>query len=395
METRYVKDGNRFTIAPPAVTIEDTLEKGVYKVDVIQGICSLVKIKEEFELPNKIYSLNGENEKYEYILKRINGSKTNIGFTFNGEKGSGKTLLVKRLCNKLGLPAVIFENKGKAENTLILDYLSKMNSEFVCVLDEFEKNYDRESQIAFLSFMDGLYNGKRKIFFITSNQKAYDDNLVGRLGRILYKIEFGKITSKSVISSFFREENPELSKDQLNELVTYLVHKKNLTIDTFNQVSKEVKIMGFEEFSKIGMNILNLESIHYYFKYIKYSPAPEQFDAGSAGNLSFEKWVSVMEATMNIWFSLEKELTKAEESNNIAEIEKLNLYSDVYDRVSYDYEHSTIPLEDLKVGDPWMYDSIITEIRVGKRGTYVYSEDRDGDECYCLVTTCKENKFAF
>lgn len=118
----------------------------------------LRRIADRFEFDFKIYEL-GTEPMIRLIKKTwestpfIEGGK-NLGVIFNGIKGTGKTLSAKLLCNAINLPVVIVQNDFKGEDDDIL-----------------------------LRLIDGVYNAKRRLYVLTTNQLTLNENLLGRPGR--------------------------------------------------------------------------------------------------------------------------------------------------------------------------------------------------------------------
>lgn len=46
--------------------------------------------------------------------------------------------------------------------------------------------------------IDGVYNSKRKLYILTTNELSVDENLLGRPGRIRYIKEFSNLSAKAV-----------------------------------------------------------------------------------------------------------------------------------------------------------------------------------------------------
>lgn len=377
----FVRNGDEWNIINSAMSIHDSIEVGVYKINIDNfKNCSLTRIKDKFELPLKVYSLDNEDEKFEYIVKKCAASTKNVGIILNGEKGSGKSVMAKRICNALNMPVIIVENKGKDDNLKMLDYMTRMDTDMVCLLDEFEKNFDNESQTAFLSFMDGLYNGKKKIFLITSNERRYDSNIIGRMGRVCYLVQFGKITDKSSVIRFFHSELPELTSEQLEQIVTYLGRKENLTIDTFTQIAEEIRCMGFEDFINVGAGIMNLEDVLHYYSVYHYCP-DKSYSTNEIRNLDFDSFIKYMDLD-NASYDARK--AKAEAENDEATIEECRKVSELIDEVTIDYARVSLAPEQMKVGKQFRHGTI-NEIKRGSRGKYIKTVDNDGDETFMLI----------
>jgi hypothetical protein len=109
----------------------------------------------------------------------------------SGEKGSGKTLLARNLaiaCAQQDIPCIIINTPwaGDAFNQL----MQQIEQPCMVLFDEFEKVYDKETQEAILTLLDGVFPS-RKMFVLTCNDKwRVDEHMRNRPGRIFYNIEF-------------------------------------------------------------------------------------------------------------------------------------------------------------------------------------------------------------
>jgi hypothetical protein len=118
-----------------------------------------------------------------------------------GEKGSGKTLLTKKislLAGEEGIPTILINQPwcGDAFNS----FIQTIEQPCVVLFDEFEKVYDKDEQEAILTLLDGVYPSK-KLFLLTCNDKwRVDHHMRNRPGRIFYMIDF-----KGLDIEFIRE----------------------------------------------------------------------------------------------------------------------------------------------------------------------------------------------
>lgn len=129
--------GNRIFLQP-AVNVVDTLPKGTYYVRYDKMTGYYLEMGIDFKLPNKIY---GDLSIVDRWLKSYHNNSRNTGVLLSGTKGSGKTLLGKKLAIDSGLPIIIID--ASYDDVDFLSFI--LSSEFgdVCIfIDEFEKLYD-------------------------------------------------------------------------------------------------------------------------------------------------------------------------------------------------------------------------------------------------------------
>ena len=149
---------------------------------------------DDFVLPNKIY---GDTSIINRWLKGYTNTNKNTGIVLSGIKGSGKTLLSKKLAIDSGLPVIIIDKPFDSS-----DFVSFItNPEFgnVCIfIDEFEKVYNRESNTTpLLSILDGAFN-THNLFVFTCNEMYTNEYLNNRPSRIKYRSHFESLDSAIV-----------------------------------------------------------------------------------------------------------------------------------------------------------------------------------------------------
>ena len=239
--------------------IRKELPYGVYGVNMqaMSGELYLTKQKPEFLMPKDFYDVKGKE--FQYVKDVAKASSGNLGIILNGVKGTGKTIFAEKLCNELQIPVLIMESWGE-KNLSVLKQISDIPYDLVLFFDEFEKKFSEDDQQMLLSVIDGVYNTNyRRIFILTTNEASIDQNMLGRLHRFAYRLDFTYITDKEIIRNYFAERT-NLTDEQLHWLVGYMQSKINNTIDTFSKIVEEINLVGFDKFREIGSEIMNLES---------------------------------------------------------------------------------------------------------------------------------------
>lgn len=186
----FLKSNNTYrAFSGDSLNIGDTLPAGNYVVQFDQHSGFYLETKSSFSLPEKIYGDCVKNS--ERILTTFRNRDSNTGVLLVGEKGSGKTLLARKICNDSGLPVLLVNSAFTGD--VFYSFLSSIEQPCIVFLDEFEKVYDKEHQEKMLTLLDGTYQSK-KLFVLTSNdQWRIDANMKNRPGRIFYLINFGGI----------------------------------------------------------------------------------------------------------------------------------------------------------------------------------------------------------
>ena len=239
---KWINEGGVLFPIPGSATLLSTPGNGVFRiyVDARTGRIGLEKIAESFIVNFKVYGTEGKAIN-DHIIHTWNSdvfqkSGKNLGVIFNGLKGTGKTIAAKQLCNRLGLPTIVVSKPVDG----LLEFIQALNFEAAVLIDEAEKTFDEESEIL-LKMIDGVYNHRRKLYILTTNELTLDDNLIGRPGRIRYVKQFGN-----------------LELDVINEVITDTLEDKSLadglirlvnsleisTIDILKSLIEECNITG-------------------------------------------------------------------------------------------------------------------------------------------------------
>lgn len=239
---KWINEGGVLFPIPGSATLLSTPGNGVFRiyVDARTGRIGLEKIAESFIVNFKVYGTEGKAIN-DHIIHTWNSdvfqkSGKNLGVIFNGLKGTGKTIAAKQLCNRLGLPTIVVSKPVDG----LLEFIQALNFEAAVLIDEAEKTFDEESEIL-LKMIDGVYNHRRKLYILTTNELTLDDNLIGRPGRIRYVKQFGNL-ELDVINEVIADTLEDKSlADGLIRLVNSL---EISTIDILKSLIEECNITG-------------------------------------------------------------------------------------------------------------------------------------------------------
>jgi hypothetical protein len=206
--THYTKEGNCVFIASSSATT-DFLEPKTYVVKLSQTRGFFLETVDDFEMPKKIYG--DIDTRANRILGTFHDRPAQTGALLIGEKGSGKTLLAKRialLAQETGLPVILINSPfyGDPFNT----FMSSIDTPAVVIFDEFEKVYDKdEHQPHLLTLLDGVFNSK-KLFLLTCNDEyRLNSHITNRPSRVFYRFEY-----KGLEEDFITEYCKDCLKDQ-------------------------------------------------------------------------------------------------------------------------------------------------------------------------------------
>lgn len=248
MKTRYIHDNDKISVINFADnSIKEKISPGVYSVEHNPILGYFLKInKPKFELPEKIYG--DVDKRISRIMKTYDSKDTSLGVLLTGLKGSGKTLLIKKLANTFieekELPVILINSNYTDEQ--FLNFLNSLK-ECVIVFDEFAKNYsdsyyDEEGgQSKLLSLFDGVNSFKRLILLSENKLHKINEFYLNRPGRIYYHFTYEEL-STDVIRDYCEDLNVpesmiqkiiqvspliEMNFDILQTIVEdYLIHKE-------------------------------------------------------------------------------------------------------------------------------------------------------------------------
>lgn len=238
---------NRIQLGGPS-KVTNHLEKGVYLYGHSPMTGSYLNRQEDFTLPPRIYG------DYDIIAKRylntFKNKRGNLGILLVGEKGSGKTLLAKKVCIESNLPVILITDYY--EKNTIEEFLTSITQEAIVFIDEFEKVYPDSVQPDLLSILEGSLEG-RKIFLFTSNSDKISTYMLNRPGRIHYLKRFEGL-SPDIIEEII--ESNLLNKDHKKELLEVLDIVGIVNMDILLSLINEMNLYG--ESAKQSVKELNI-----------------------------------------------------------------------------------------------------------------------------------------
>lgn len=253
--TYFVQQGASWRVSATGdMIIKETLPGGNYTVKQDNfGNFYLEQIA-GFTVPSRIYGDTAVRASR--ILNTFIDRKSRAtGVLLAGEKGSGKTMLAKLICNNAlaqGMPVIVINHPLHGDTFNL--FIQSIEQSAIVLFDEFEKVYNREQQQHVLTLLDGVYP-THKMFILTCNDSwGLDSNLINRPGRIYYNLTF-----KGLETSFIEEyclENLN-NKDHIEGVKRVSCMFTDFNFDLLQSLVEEMN--RYDETAAHALPILNIK----------------------------------------------------------------------------------------------------------------------------------------
>lgn len=230
----FVKMGNEIRVRPNLDGMSyDLINSKVYdlKWNSFEGYGYFVE-NGDLNMPKKLYKLEEDDKFISRVLTYFNSESSGktTGVMLAGTKGTGKTMLSKRIALESNLPIIVVDTRfpSRALNKVFKGFTTP-----VCILfDEIEKNEDWWSTKDLLGFLDGVEANAKKIVLMTCNETGeIDDNMFDRCSRIRYFKKY-EANSNEVFVRFMAEDKGVPNIDDVVEFI-----KEHLEVKSFDNIS--------------------------------------------------------------------------------------------------------------------------------------------------------------
>lgn len=192
------------------------------------------------------------------VFNAYDRSQRSVGVLMSGEKGIGKTMMARLICEKAmerGLPVIIIQDYVPG----IASFIGSINQPALLLFDEFEKMFgqgkdrrgdsDAGGQPEMLSLLDGLYSSKWLFVMTCNREQSISQYLVGRPGRIHYHFRFTPPTATE-IEEYLKDNIPAECFDQIPKVITFARFNK-INYDALRAIAFEFQLGGdFDTFVK-------------------------------------------------------------------------------------------------------------------------------------------------
>lgn len=250
---KYFKDGNRVHVAPDSATnILDELPPSVYSLRFSESTGFYLELTEDFDVPDNIYGDIRKNVKK--IIKTYDHRNGNVGVLLSGEKGSGKTMmlrLISKECSAKNIPTIIISYNFEED---FCKFITDINQKCVIVFDEFEKTFKKEeSQNKLLTLFEGVYTSNKMLILTVNDIFNLNDYFLNRPGRLHYHIRFRALEQKFIEE--FCEKNLD-HKPYSESIVNLSKLVPNFNFDMLQAIVFECNL--HEESPQQAFSLLNI-----------------------------------------------------------------------------------------------------------------------------------------
>lgn len=271
-KTNFLKSADIFSPTnEQQIKIYHDLPIGTYSVGCTPAGFFLKQI-EDITVTGKLY---GDIEKRTArVLNTFDDRPSTTGLMLKGEKGSGKTLLARNICQearKLGIITLVVNTPFAGED--FNNFIAGIEQPCIVMFDEFEKVYNSgglgsglgssgDRQQGLLTLFDGLYKTK-KLFIVTCNDyNRIDRAMRNRPGRFFYVFNYTGLGE-----DFIREYCEDNLKNS-NNIESVVLYSKQFSDFNFDMLKAIVEEMNrYNESIVEVVKYLNAEPSGEYFRY--------------------------------------------------------------------------------------------------------------------------------
>lgn len=204
----------------------------------------------DFEFPSTYYE-----EDPKFINKCIttfnNTEKLTTGVLLSGLKGSGKTLMAKKIAVESGLPIIVVDKDVSAG--CIELFFSRIFTPVCVIFDEIDKYWNTRY---LLGFLDGVKpTGKKLVVCTCNDEDEIDEYLNDRCSRIRYKKTFDSLNVsviENVIYSIVGDKkkakdaaayiHDALTVVSYDNVIVFAEELKNYPDESFKDIVKDLNV---------------------------------------------------------------------------------------------------------------------------------------------------------
>lgn len=255
MINEFIKSGNKVYIKPSGT--DYALESGItynLKYDDWEGVMFL-ELANNIGLPGNYFYSDTDKKFVDKVINHFNTTvKNTTGVMLKGLKGSGKSMLAKKIAIESNLPIIVVDPRFPA--TRLNEFFNKFSQNVVILFDELEKNKKYWDSDKLLSFLDGISATCKKLVIFTCNS---DDDVCefikDRCSRVRYSRTFDAMSEEAVLGLCNREIEDE---GEARAACAFIMKTfKTISFDNVLSFIEEVKADSRSTYEDL-MNDLNI-----------------------------------------------------------------------------------------------------------------------------------------
>lgn len=238
---KFIKSGSR--VFKKAQGIDYDLIPGcIYTLEVDRWGDDVFRETGELNMPEKVYQTAEDEAFVKQILTTFDKNVAgNLGVLLCGEKGTGKTIMVKHVAAKSNLPIVIVDEEYPTVQ--LLKFFKDFDSDVCIIIDEVEKNHNTQRM---LGFLDGVHKTCKKLVLMTCNNiNDVSEYFINRPSRVRYTKDYtmkGNLVYFDLLLEDLQtsEENKKILKDYVLDEITHT------SFDILQTLLQELEIQGVD-----------------------------------------------------------------------------------------------------------------------------------------------------
>ena len=259
---RVIRIGGKYSIASGEVETYDLLPVQTYVAMYNDRDGFYLTEHTNIEVLEKVYGVH--ESKVRKVLASFENFKRSLGIILSGDKGIGKSIFAKMLCQQAianGMPVIIVDEAYNG----IARFIESIEQECVVLFDEFDKTFkssgEDDEQAKLLSLFDGTAGGK-KMYIVTCNElRGLNNYIVNRPGRFHYHFRF-EYPNAADIREYLEDKLEKKYYGEIEKVIEF-AGRINLNYDCLRAITFELN-HGFEFAEAITeLNILNVDLEEY------------------------------------------------------------------------------------------------------------------------------------
>lgn len=327
---KIIETENTIRIYGDDLVVKEKLDPGYYSIG-FNKLAGFFLEKKEPLLIGESVVYGKHTAKADKVIRRFKDKEGNLGVILSGQKGIGKSLCARIICNRtvdeLRMPVILLDTNVDG----VHNFISSIKQDIAVFADEFEKTYQKCNddnnctQEKLLSMFDGTAVSFRRLYIITCND-IYDlsNLLLNRPGRFHFHFRF-KAPDKDEIVYYMKDKLDPAYYNEIDNVLNFAV-KVPLNYDCLRAIA--IELNTGETFSDIidDLNIKNIDTIDYNCKF--YLSNNEIFESTATYHNIFNRSQPVLNYSgpIDIEATINKKNLIYDKINNMFYVDKIELY---------------------------------------------------------------------